>query len=217
MGKMKNIKNPVFALDFEGSRKIGIVEYGVVEIFGGAIVSATTRICSPRAKIPRADSEFFGITNAQAGACRPFSDDIGLFCDMRRRGVFASHNAVAEDTMLRDALPLPPLAPNPLTGAERAEWAPYIDTCALVKKIFRPKSAKLSDAIAAFGLLPELESLAQNHCPQGRRKWHCALFDALACALLLLKICSFEGFEGVSLEWLLKHSNPSADAQLKLL
>lgn len=217
MGKMKNIKNPVFALDFEGSRKIGIVEYGVAEIVGGEIAACSTRICSPRAKIPAADAEFFGITNEAASGQAPFEADLGLFCDMRRRGVFASHNAAAEDTMLRGALPLPPATVSPLTGAECVSWGPYIDTCALAKKIFRPKSCKLADLIGAFGLGEELEKLAQKHCPGGRRKWHCALFDAIACALVLIKICSFDGFEEVSLEWLLKHSSPLASAQQRLL
>ena len=58
MGKMKNMP-PIFAVDFEGSAKIGVVEYGVAEIRGGEIVCAHTRICAPKAKISARDSGFF--------------------------------------------------------------------------------------------------------------------------------------------------------------
>lgn len=105
MGKMKNI--PVFAIDFEGSSKIGIVEYGVAELADGEIVSAHTRICAPKRKIPRRDAEFFGISNDVAEKRAPFSDDLPLFCRMRSRGIFMAHNAPVEDSLLRAALPSP--------------------------------------------------------------------------------------------------------------
>ena len=39
---MKNIGIPIFSIDFEGSKKIGVVEYGIAEIYGGALISAHT-------------------------------------------------------------------------------------------------------------------------------------------------------------------------------
>jgi len=213
MGKMKNIKTPIFAIDFEGSKNIGIVEYGVAEIFGGRIRSCATRICAPKTAITPADAKFFDISDARARQNPPFIDDILSFCDMRKRGIFAAHNAVAEDTMLRDALPVAPPTFDELTGKTCASWSPFIDTCVLSKKLFGLKSSKLSDVVNALGLTAELDARAAEFCPTDRRKWHCALYDAIACALILIKICSFDGFENVSQLWLLKHSNPTVSTQ----
>ncbi|MBP3359116.1 MAG: hypothetical protein J6K91_09415, partial [Opitutales bacterium] len=58
--------------------------------------------------------------------------------------------------------------------------------------------------------------LAEKFCPTKRRKWHCALYDALACALLIIYICKQDGFEDVSLEWLAKYSGLNQDNQQSL-
>jgi DNA polymerase-3 subunit epsilon len=217
MGKMKNIKNPIFAIDFEGSRKIGIVEYGIAEITNGTISACSTGICAPRTTISIADSKLFDITTTQAQAFPPFETHLQQFCHMRKRGVFMAHNAIAEDTMLRDALPASPIVENPLTKRNCSTWGPYIDSCVLAKTLFKLNSAKLSDVIDVFQLQNQLDEFAQQYCPTNRRKYHCALYDAIASALILIKICSFDGFEDVSLEWLLKYSNQSQDSQQALL
>lgn len=206
MGKMKNICAPIFVTDFEGSRKIGVVEYGVAVVEGGRISGALTRICAPKTPIPQRDAKFFGIDNAQANAMPPFSESVGEFVKMRKRGFFASHNASVEDSLLRDAMPSPGFAPD-MSGGRTASWGPWLDTCMLAKNIYRGlKNAKLSELVAAFGLQDALDAEAQKHCPEARRKWHCALYDALASALILMHICSQEGFEEVTLEWLAKYS-----------
>ncbi len=217
MSKMKNIKNPIFAIDFEGSKQIGIVEYGIAEIQNGEIVACSTRICAPKKNISQSDAKFFDITTEQANKFAPFEDDLELFCDMRKHGIFAAHNATAEDTMLRAACPVPPIVENPLTNRECASWSPYIDTCVLAKKLFKLKSAKLSDVISALELNDALEQTAQKYCPNERKKYHCALYDAIASALILVKICSFDGFENVTTNWLLKYSSTSNDTQQRLL
>ncbi len=217
MSKMKNIKNQIFAIDFEGSRKIGIVEYGIVEITNGSISACSTSICAPRTNISMADSKLFDISTEDAQNFPPFETHLPKFCDMRKRGVFLAHNAVAEDTMLRDALPTAPIVENPLTKRNCSTWGPYIDTCVLAKTLFKLKSAKLADVINALQLQNQLNDVAQSFCPETRRKYHCALYDAIASALILIKICSLDGFENVSLEWLLKYSNPSQDSQQALL
>ena len=217
MSNIKNIKMPIFAIDFEGSKNIGIVEYGIAEISNGEITNCTTRICAPKTKISAKDSALFDITNETAQTYLPFENDLPIFCDMRKRGVFLAHNAVAEDTMLRASLPVPPIVHNPLTNKDCASWAPYIDTCTLAKTLFKLNSAKLADVVNALGLTQQLQEYAQKFCPEDRQKWHCALFDAIASALILIKICSFDGFENVSIQWLLKYSNPSQNSQKTLL
>lgn len=215
MGKMKN--TPVFAIDFEGSAKIGIVEYGVAEIFGGEIVGARTRVCSPKSKIGRRDAEFFGISDAEAKTQKPFADDIAEFCRFRARGVFLAHNAVVEDSFLRAELPSPGVVPDFARGGQTPDWAPWLDTCVLVRSLFpQLGGAKLSDCVAKFSLGDRLADAAEKFCPPDRRKWHCALYDALASALILLRICEFDGMEDVDIAWLAKYSGVADSGQERL-
>lgn len=103
--KMKNINIPILAIDFEGSRRIGVVEYGVAKIENGAVSELRTGICAPKTKIPQRDAEFFGIDNEEAFKHPPFSESVAEFCEMRKTGIFAAHNASVEDGLLRDAAP----------------------------------------------------------------------------------------------------------------
>jgi len=210
---MKNITAPIFAIDFEGSRKTGVVEYAAAEIDGGEIASLRTRICSPKTPISARDAKFFGINNKTAAEEKPFSSALELFCGLRSAGMFASHNSCVEDSLLRDALASPSAVTNFASNRECTSWGPWIDTCALLRNLYPTlPSAKLSDAVAAFSLNARLDVLAEKFCPENRRKWHCAPYDALACALLLIHICSQDGFENVSLAWLAKYSGTD-DAQ----
>lgn len=216
LGKMKNIPVPIVAIDFEGSRKLGIVEFGAAEFFGGELVRAHTGICRPNAEISAADSALFNISNAQASAQKPFSESLPLFIALRQRGVFAAHNASVEDSFLRAQAPTPSEVPDFIRGGTCISWAPWLDSCIFFRNLYPSLNAKLSEAVASLGLLSELDSLAEKFCPEGRRKWHCALFDAIACGLIYTKICSFEGFEDVTLEWLAKYSG-NLDADQKNL
>lgn len=214
---MKNINIPILAVDFEGSRKIGVVEFAAAKIERGEVVGMYTSICAPKTKIPQRDAEFFGIYNAEAFAHKPFSEHIGEFCKMRKSGIFMAHNASVEDGLLRDAVPAPAIVPDFARGGQIAAWSPWLDTCALLKRLFPDlESAKLSAAIDAFSLRERLDALAEKFCPPRRRKWHCAPYDALACALLLLFVCGIDGFENVDIPWLARHSSPDFDATANL-
>lgn len=214
---MKNINIPIFAIDFEGSRKIGVVEFAAARIECGEVVGIYTSICAPKTKIPQRDAEFFGIDNAEAFAHKPFAEHIGEFCRMRRDGIFAAHNASVEDGLLRDAAPAPAIVPDFVRGGQVAAWSPWLDTCALLKNLFPDlESAKLSSTIEAFSLRERLDVLAEKFCPPRRRKWHCAPYDALACALLLLFVCGLDGFENVDVAWLARFSSAGFDATASL-
>ncbi len=206
---MKNLDAPIFVIDFEGSKRLGVVEYGAAEITGAKIGRMYTRICSPKTKITREYEDFFGISDAEAKKYPPFRDDLELFFNLRRRGIFASHNHAVEDSLLRAEAASPGLVPRiPGCGGESKDWKPWIDTCALSKRIYPDlASAGLRDLADAFGLRTELKALAETFCPEGRRKWHCAPFDALAAALVLVKICTQKGFEDVTFEWLVRYSS----------
>ena len=57
-----------------------------------------------------------------------------------------------------------------------------------------------------FALVDELEAMATLHCPPERRRYHAALYDALASALLLRAALRRPEFAGATIPWLLQLS-----------
>ncbi len=215
--KMKNINIPIFAIDFEGSRKIGVVEYGIARIDSDEIVTVDTSLCSPKIPIPQRDADFFGIDNAEANKFPSFSECVKKFKKMRQIGIFLAHNSIVEDNLLRDVMPSPAIVPNFVKGGETSKWGDWLDSCVLLKNLYPSlESAKLSTSIEAFGLKNKLDNLAEKFCPQNRRKWHCAAYDAIASALLLIEICSQDGFENVTIDWLANFSKSAPERESEL-
>ncbi len=90
-----------------------------------------------------------------------------------------AHNIGTERSLLRRAAPL-------------HRFGPWVDTLRLVRLCYpQLASAALEDVVPALGLLPVL----QGACP-GRGP-HDALYDATACALLLLHFLALPGWEAV--------------------
>ena len=87
-------------------------------------------------------------------------------------GAVAAHNCGTERSILAAAAPLhPPEA--------------WIDTLALARRAWpSAPSHALQDLVQALGLQPRLQALCPGRAP------HDALYDAFACALLLLKLLS---------------------------
>ena len=46
---------PVHVIDFEGSARTGVVEFGVATLLGGEVVAAATALHAPRAPVPAID------------------------------------------------------------------------------------------------------------------------------------------------------------------
>lgn len=77
-----------------------------------------------------------------------------------------AHNMSTERTILTRLAPLTP-------------WGPWTDTLKFAKvKYPKLSSYRLSDLCETFGCVPEIAG----------RTWHDALFDAVACAKLAIKI-----------------------------
>lgn len=77
-----------------------------------------------------------------------------------------AHNVSTERTILTRAAPL-------------TRWGPWVDTLKIAKaKYPRLPSYALGDLCSLFGVAPVLEG----------RTWHDALYDALACAALAVKL-----------------------------
>ena len=60
--------------------------------------------------------------------------------------------------------------------------------------------------VADLRLGGRLDALAAQHCPPKRRRFHCALYDALAAALVLRALCALEGRSQASLAQLVRDS-----------
>ena len=86
-------------------------------------------------------------------------------------------------------------------------WGPWIDTRRIYEMIYKSlETYRLSSLIDTFVLRERLVELSQLHCPPLRRKAHCALYDALASALLLMHLDEISDLNEATVEWLLEIS-----------
>ena len=83
----------IHCLDFEGSRASGILEYGLVTILDGDVVTLETRLCQGTGAIPEMESATHQIRIEDVISAEPLSSDWELFRDIRNAGPFAAHHA----------------------------------------------------------------------------------------------------------------------------
>ncbi len=199
-------------IDFEGSRTSGIVEFGVVTVRKGAIGETATRLCKPKGPITALETSQHGIHELDTEDAAPFSIEFERFAGLRRTGVLVAHNASVEAGLLRDVWAVPPPVPDLVkAGREVNDWGPWIDTCQIYQRLRSDApNHKLGTLIDLLGVRAELTDLAKTLCPEGRRKPHCALYDALGTALILLKLDAFGETTAPSLEWLITESAASS-------
>jgi DNA polymerase III epsilon subunit-like protein len=205
-------------VDFEGSTVSGILEYGVVSLRGGEIVAARGRLCAATGRVRPEDTAVHGLdADATAGA-PPFAADFEIFATLRESGPLAAHFANAENTLIKAVWPYARSARDFARedpGAASAEWGPWIDTGRLYPQARSSAegaegAAKLERLVATEGLQASLDALAAGLCPAGRRHYHAALYDALAGALLLVRLAQTPGWGDKSLRWLIEHSTLDA-------
>jgi DNA polymerase-3 subunit epsilon len=211
---------PLYMLDFEGSPSSGVVEFGVVELRGGAVCTVSTATCQPRGPIRSKDRDVHGLGSDQLASREPFEAYYADFVGYRRAGVFAAHNRHAENTFLKETWALPPRVPDPLGGAVPVQqWGPWVDTLALYRHAYPGLVGYgLSDLVTTFKLCERLERLAAEHCPPDRQRPHCALYDALASSLLLLRLEEEPSFANrMTIRWLLQASVMGASQEEFLL
>lgn len=187
---MRWTEQPIFFVDFEGSRTSGILEFGVAEVLGGKIVSAQTRLCRATGAVRPEDVAVHGLQEAMLAGERPFADEWEYFAGLRERGPLAAHYAGVENGLLKSVWPYPRNSPDfARPGESVIEWGPWVDSARLYAQ-FYPQfdSGRLETLVAASGLQSELDGLAKNYCPSGRHRYHAALYDALAGAVLLASL-----------------------------
>jgi DNA polymerase-3 subunit epsilon len=184
---MRWTEQPVFFIDFEGSRASGVLEYGVVSLLGGQVTATLTRLCAPAGRIRAEDTEVHGLREDSLVGCAPLSADWELFAGYREKGPFAAHYAGAENSLIKSVWPFPRGSPDfARPGGTTAEWGPWIDSARIYAQLYPGlESGRLESLIAACGLQAEVDAMAALHCPPGRVRYHAALYDALAGALLL--------------------------------
>ncbi len=199
---------PVCYLDFEGSRQSGILEYGMVFLRDGGIDRCLSRLCAPTGAVRPEDTRTHGIRKEDVAGLAPFTEEWDVMTASRREGVLGCHFSGAESHLLKSVWPYPPPSPDFGKGTGTCnDWGPWIDTGRLYLNLYPDlPSAGLAELVSAFGLEAELAGLAETHCPPNRRHFHAALYDALAGALLLLRVGRLPEFAGMTAAWLLRMS-----------
>jgi DNA polymerase III epsilon subunit-like protein len=190
VGMSSWISQPVFYVDFEGGSASGILEYGVVKLLGGRIEACRTRLCCAAGRIRPEDAAVHGLDEAALASHRPFAEDWDYFAALREGGPLAAHYAGVENALLKSVWPYPRSSPDFARPGRRViDWGPWLDSARIYAQLYpRFSSGALQSLVAACGLQAELDALALAHCPPDRRRYHAALYDALAGALLLVSL-----------------------------
>jgi DNA polymerase III epsilon subunit-like protein len=156
----------IHVVDFEGNKRIGISEFGIVTLENLEIVSVHRENCEHN-----------------------FPNHLEYFLSLRRSGILAAHSAQTEDCLLRHHWASPGKVPTFVGGGATLSWGPWIDTKLIYKRLFRNiESYELADLIGEFFLRRELKNLSAAYCGPQFRSFHNALFDALAATLLILNL-----------------------------
>jgi DNA polymerase III epsilon subunit-like protein len=184
---MSWIDQPIFFVDFEGSRTSGILEYGVATLLGGQVVEARTRLCRATGRVRAEDAAVHGLREEALAELALFAEDWEFFAGLRERGPLAAHYAGVENALLKSVWPYPRNSPDfARPGGRVIDWGPWIDSARIYAQLDpRFDSGRLESLVAAAGLQGELDRLGVTHCPPERRRYHAALYDAIAGALLL--------------------------------
>lgn len=210
---MRWADTPIHFIDFEGSAASGILEFGVVTLQGGAIAATHTRLCRATGPVAADDTKVHGLSADGLASQAYFAAEWERFAGLRASGPLAAHFAPVENSLLRKVWPYPRESPDfARPGKTATEWGPWIDTGRLYPQLFpQLGSVRLEDLVARQGLQPELEIVSRQHCPPERRRYHAALYDALAGALLLQALLRRPECREATIPWLLQMSTLDAD------
>jgi DNA polymerase III epsilon subunit-like protein len=204
---------PIHFIDFEGNATSGILEFGVVTLQGGAIAETHTRLCRATGRIAAEETKVHGLSADGLVTEAYFAAEWERFARLRETGPLAAHFAPVENSLLRKVWPYPREVPDfGRPGQTATEWGPWIDTGRLYPQCFpQLGSVRLEDLVRRNGLQVELETEARRYCPPERRRYHAALYDALAGALLLLHLLRRPELAAATIPWLLQMSTLDAE------
>jgi len=199
---------PIHFIDFEGNATSGILEFGVATLRGGEIIGTHTRLCRATGRVGTDETAIHGLVAEGLVTAAYFAAEWDRFAALRASGPLAAHFAPVENSLLRKVWPYPNQVPDFARPGKRAtEWGPWIDTGSLYPQcVPQLGSLRLEDLVARHGLQAELEAAAKKHCPVERRRYHAALYDALAGALLLRALLRRPELKAATIPWLLQMS-----------
>ncbi|HEX7631631.1 MAG TPA: 3'-5' exonuclease [Lacunisphaera sp.] len=211
-------ETPIHFIDFEGSAASGILEFGIVTLQGGEIVATHTRLCRATGSVPADDTKVHGLTADGLASQDYFASEWERFAGLRASGPLAAHFAPVENGLLRKVWPYPRESPDfARPGKTSTEWGPWIDTGRLYPQCFpQLGSVRLEDLVVRQGLSAELEKAGRGHCPAERRRYHAALYDALAGALLLRALLQRPELAQATIPWLLQMSTVDGEKRSAL-
>ncbi|MDA9962171.1 3'-5' exonuclease [Opitutales bacterium] len=197
-------RSKIAVLDFEGEIRTGVVEFGIVIIKGSQIISTETKQCRPRGKLQQKSIEIHGLRERELAGLETFQKKQSYFAELRCSvDVFCAHHASVEENLLKNAWPYRPIR----NEQQDLHWGPWVDTHRLYKKLYPDiGNYSLAHLVSTFELRNDLEKNALIYCPQGRQKYHCALYDTLASALLLTRLSELPKISEASLEWMIEAS-----------
>ena len=130
---------PIHIIDFEGSHRSGVLEWGVVTLEEGCIVDARSRLCGNRSNISNAELAQHGISETLIRNLEPFEVDRATFMNYRQTGVLCAHHAVVEDGFLRSTWAYPRASKdfsNSNTDKLVASWGPWLDTLQIYRRLY---------------------------------------------------------------------------------
>ncbi|MFL2848426.1 MAG: 3'-5' exonuclease [Coraliomargaritaceae bacterium] len=204
----------IHIIDFEGSTNTGVLEWGMVSIQGERILEAKTRLCGTEKSIDTIESQQHGITSELVVECPAFEKDFDLFAKLRKSGPLCAHNASVEDRFLKNTWSYTRQVPdfsNPEENKLLTSWGPWLDTLPIYRRLYPDlDNYQLNTLIHLFSLEETLNALARIYCPKERVRYHCALYDALASALLLQRLFTLKELNNLSLFQLFTLSASSA-------
>ena len=152
-------EQPIFFIDFEGSRASGILEFGVVEVLRGEIVSARTRLCRATGGVREEDAAVHGLRAEALLGHAPFGEEWTYFSSLRELGPLAAHYAGVENGLLKSVWPYPRNSPDFARPGERViDWGPWMDSARIYGQLFPTlDSGRLETLVSLCGLQPQLE------------------------------------------------------------
>lgn len=208
---------PIAFIDFEGCTRTGIVEYGIAVWKDLEIESVATALCAPRESLKLADTRLHGLRERDLVGAESVETAWELFSSLRQQGPFAAHHHIVENMLLHQAWPHGRKFPDFADGGSVLGWGPWLDT-RLIFELLYPglRSYKLMDLIAQFQLVGALDLLTRKHCPANRCRPHCALYDAIASALLFSHVAQISELAEWTLGDWMRRPLAKTDEQLEL-
>ena len=95
-------KAKIGVIDFEGSKRTGIVEFGYVTINGSRIISTETSCCNPSEKLVAEEEKSFGLKQTELSTLTHFKRKRELFMHLHGSvDVFCAHHSAIEENFLK--------------------------------------------------------------------------------------------------------------------